>query len=149
MIWTNMYQNYALSYRISPTPKPYYLSYGFRIEAVVGLSIGLIIGFVSALIGGFVLELVYQHAPTVEFVLIVVAELIVWLIVWSVSISFVVRPMFEVFLRLRLWHAGYSPLMNYRRFLDYAAERILLRKIGHYYIFAHILLRDYFASLDD
>jgi transcriptional regulator with XRE-family HTH domain/DNA polymerase III delta prime subunit len=33
-------------------------------------------------------------------------------------------------------------------FLDYASERILLRKIGGGYMFSHRLLRDYFASLD-
>jgi hypothetical protein len=31
--------------------------------------------------------------------------------------------------------------------LDYAHERILLRKIGGGYTFIHILLRDYFANL--
>ncbi len=37
---------------------------------------------------------------------------------------------------------------SYSRFLDYAAERILLRKVGGGYIFAHRLLLEYFASLD-
>ncbi|MBO0796062.1 MAG: hypothetical protein J2P36_34665 [Ktedonobacteraceae bacterium] len=49
-------------------------------------------------------------------------------------------------LRWRLWRAGYTPA-NYVAFLDYAAERILLRKVGGGYIFAHRLLQDYFASL--
>jgi hypothetical protein len=35
------------------------------------------------------------------------------------------------------------------RFLDYAAERIFLRKVGGGYIFVHRLLLEYFASLDD
>lgn len=48
-------------------------------------------------------------------------------------------------LRLLLWFAGYMPL-NFSRFLDYAAERILLRKVGGRYIFVHQLLLDYFAS---
>jgi DNA polymerase III delta prime subunit len=50
-------------------------------------------------------------------------------------------------LRLLLRYAGDIPL-NYPRFLDYAAERILLRKIGGGYIFIHRLLQEYFASLD-
>ncbi len=50
--------------------------------------------------------------------------------------------------RLLLWSTGSAPL-NYPRFLDYAAERILLRKVGGGYIFIHRLLLDYFASLDD
>jgi hypothetical protein len=42
---------------------------------------------------------------------------------------------------------GHAPL-NYIRFLDYAAERILLRKVGGGYIFVHRMLLDYFASLE-
>ena len=37
---------------------------------------------------------------------------------------------------------------NYPRFLDYATERILLRKVGGGYIFVHRLLLEYFAALD-
>jgi hypothetical protein len=50
-------------------------------------------------------------------------------------------------LRLLLWRAGSIP-WNYPRFLNYAAERILLRKVGGGYIFVHRLLLEYFASLD-
>ena len=50
-------------------------------------------------------------------------------------------------LRLLLWRAGAIP-WNYPRFLDYAAEHILLRKVGGGYIFVHRLLLEYFASLD-
>ena len=35
---------------------------------------------------------------------------------------------------------------NYPRFLDYAAERILLRKVGGGYIFTHRLLLEYFVT---
>jgi hypothetical protein len=41
---------------------------------------------------------------------------------------------------------GYLP-WNYARFLDYATERIFLRKVGGGYIFVHRILQDYFASL--
>ena len=37
---------------------------------------------------------------------------------------------------------------NYVHFLDYAAERSLLRKVGGGYMFVHALLLDYFANLD-
>lgn len=50
-------------------------------------------------------------------------------------------------LRLFLWYDGSVP-WNYSRFLDYAAERILLRKVGGGYIFIHRLLLDYFAALE-
>ena len=45
-----------------------------------------------------------------------------------------------------LYRKGCLP-WNLVRFLDYAAERIFLRKVGGGYIFVHRLLQDYFASL--
>ncbi len=50
-------------------------------------------------------------------------------------------------LRFQLWRAGTIP-RSYPGFLDYAAERILLRKVGGGYIFLHRLLLDYFAALE-
>jgi hypothetical protein len=50
-------------------------------------------------------------------------------------------------LRFLLWRTGAVP-WHYVPFLDYAAERILLRKVGGGYIFIHGLLLDYFASLE-
>jgi hypothetical protein len=50
-------------------------------------------------------------------------------------------------LRLLLWRTGAAP-WNYARFLDYAADRILLRKVGGGYIFVHRMLMEYFASLE-
>jgi NACHT domain len=52
----------------------------------------------------------------------------------------------HVVLRLLLCCNGSAPL-NYVKFLDYAAERIFLRKIGGGYIFIHRLLQEYFAAL--
>jgi eukaryotic-like serine/threonine-protein kinase len=49
-------------------------------------------------------------------------------------------------LRFILWRKGYLP-WNLARFLDYAVERIFLRKVGGGYIFIHRLLLDYFARL--
>jgi hypothetical protein len=50
-------------------------------------------------------------------------------------------------LRILLWRNDYAPL-NYIRFLDYAAERVFLRKVGGGYIFTHRLLMEYFATLE-
>jgi hypothetical protein len=51
-------------------------------------------------------------------------------------------------LRLALWRAGATPApWRYVRFLDYAADRVLLRKVGGGYIFIHPLLMDYLAGL--
>lgn len=38
---------------------------------------------------------------------------------------------------------------NYVKFLDYAAERILLRKVGGGYIFIHRMLLEHFAARYD
>ncbi len=49
-------------------------------------------------------------------------------------------------LRVILWLQGYTP-WNYARFLDYAAERIFLRKVGGGYIFVHRMLQEHFAKI--
>ena len=49
-------------------------------------------------------------------------------------------------LRFVLWCQGRIP-WNYARFLDYAAERIFLQKVGGGYIFIHRLLLEHFASM--
>lgn len=50
-------------------------------------------------------------------------------------------------LRWLLWRSGCIPA-NYVRFLDYAVDHVLLRKVGAGYIFAHRMLLDYFASVE-
>lgn len=52
----------------------------------------------------------------------------------------------HIILRLLLWQTGAAP-WHYPRFLDFAAERILLRKVGGGYIFIHRSLLEYFATL--
>jgi hypothetical protein len=54
----------------------------------------------------------------------------------------------HIVLRFLLWRSGQLP-WNLPRFLDYAAERILLCKVGGGYIFMHRLLLEYFAGLDE
>jgi hypothetical protein len=49
-------------------------------------------------------------------------------------------------LRLVLWHKDFAPL-HYIRFLDYAAARIFLRKVGGGYVFVHRMLLDYFVAM--
>ena len=48
--------------------------------------------------------------------------------------------------RLVLWGSGKAP-WNYARFLDSAADRLFLRKVGGGYIFIHRLVLEHFASL--
>jgi hypothetical protein len=51
-------------------------------------------------------------------------------------------------LRLCLWLSNAAPL-RYTHFLNYATERVLLRKIGGGYIFDNQFLRDYFTELNN
>ena len=51
----------------------------------------------------------------------------------------------HLLLRILLYRKNCIP-WNYVRFLDYAAERIFLRKVGGGYIFIHNILLDYFAA---
>jgi hypothetical protein len=50
-------------------------------------------------------------------------------------------------LRLILTRQGHIP-WNYARFLDHAAERLFLQKVGGGYIFIHRLLLEHIAQLD-
>ncbi len=50
-------------------------------------------------------------------------------------------------LRFLLWDGASLP-WKYARFLDHAAERILLRKVGGGYIFTHRLLLEYLATVE-
>jgi eukaryotic-like serine/threonine-protein kinase len=54
----------------------------------------------------------------------------------------------HVILRVLLYRRGVMP-WNYSRFLNDAADRCLLRKVGGSYIFMHALLLDYFAESPD
>ncbi len=49
-------------------------------------------------------------------------------------------------LRTILWATGAIP-WNYPQFLDFAADRIFLHKVGGGYIFMHRLLQEYFGTL--
>jgi hypothetical protein len=52
----------------------------------------------------------------------------------------------HLMLRLALRYYGCAP-RHYANFLDYAAERLFLRKVGGGYIFIHRLLQEYFATM--
>ncbi|NER91568.1 NACHT domain-containing protein [Moorena sp. SIO3A2] len=51
------------------------------------------------------------------------------------------------FLRFVLYRNNYIP-WNYARFLDYAADRIFLQKVGGGYIFIHRMLMEHFAQIE-
>ena len=49
-------------------------------------------------------------------------------------------------LRLGLWLSNYIP-WNYARFLDYASELLLIKKVGGGYVFYHRMLMEHFAQM--
>lgn len=61
--------------------------------------------------------------------------------------SGVVACLQHLILRVLLWQDGAAP-WDYARFLDYAAERLFLRKVGGSYIFVHRLLLEHLAETD-
>jgi len=82
-----------------------------------GLAYGLVAGLVGGLISGLSIGLSNGGAASIQ----------------------------HAVLRTFLRRAGYAP-WNYSCFLDYAAQHILLRKVGGGYIFIHRLLLDYFVA---
>jgi hypothetical protein len=51
-------------------------------------------------------------------------------------------------LRLVLWYKNFAPF-NYVHFLDYAAARVFLYKVGGGYVFIHRMLLEYFAAMPE
>lgn len=105
------------------------------VGSVFGLIIGLLFGILSMLFFGLTFGIIFGS----------VAVLIYG--IFEVLLSGGLTCLQHVVLRLILWRAGYIP-RNYIRFLDYAADHILIRKVGGGYIFIHRLIQDYFASLE-
>ncbi len=53
----------------------------------------------------------------------------------------------HLILRQMLYQKGYSP-WNYAKFLDFASERLLMKKIGGGYVFFHRMLLEHFARMN-
>jgi hypothetical protein len=101
-----------------------------------GLGLWLVSGLASRLVSGLVFGLVVGLGVGL------VAGLIVGLGAGGQAC------LLHLTLRLLLVRNGSIP-WNYVKFLDYAAEHILLRKVGGGYIFIHRMLLDYFAARYD
>ncbi len=122
------------------------MSYGLSFGLIFGLSYGVSSGLIFGLSYGvrsglFELSLRLSHGLPVGLVAGLCTGLLVGLLKGGLA-SFR-----HVVLRFLLWRTGSVP-WHFAHFLDAAAERILLRKIGGGYIFIHRLLLEYFASLD-
>jgi hypothetical protein len=114
-----------------------------------GLRGGLVVGLGGALGGGLVfgLGLRLSHGLLVELPFGLPAGLGVGLgIGLATGLRYGGRACLQhLVLRLALRYHG-SIARHYVDFLDYAAERLFLRKVGGGYIFLHRLLQDYFAA---
>lgn len=128
------------------------IRYGIYTMFIVGLTIMLSVGL---------FQMAYDTSSLRPLPAVTLAKLQSWLftgtpigLIIGVSVGLLVGLSIgglacirHVILRLLLWRSMSIP-RNYPQFLDYAAERILLRKVGGGYIFIHRLLLDYFASLE-
>ncbi len=117
----------------------------------LGLSSGMLVGLVIFFFYSYVMHAVFRvgyinDIPTNSDVVYGVGDAVtVAYLFWLINGGFATIQ--HLMLRIRLWKTRYAP-WNYPRFLEYAYERILLRRVGGGYVFVHKLLLDYFASLD-
>ncbi len=114
----------------------------FVVTCSLGLSVGLIVGLIIGLISGLIGEL----SDGLFFGLIfgLVSGQVFGL---NNGMEYGGHACIQhLILRLILCGNGYIP-WNYTRFLDYAAGRIFLQKVGGGYIFIHRMLLEHFASL--
>jgi hypothetical protein len=122
----------------------------FSNSARLGLCSGLAVGFVVflyySLVAYNILRVGYaeQLPPNSGLIYGVSDGLAVAYLYWLKNGGFACVQHFV--LRILLWRTKCIP-WKYPRFLDYAHERILLRKVGGGYIFIHKLLLEYFANL--
>ncbi|MEP0924362.1 NACHT domain-containing protein [Leptolyngbya sp. ST-U4] len=93
------------------------LSFGLISGLVSGLSFGLISGLVSGLSFGLIFGLKYGGAACIQ--------------------HFTLRQM--------LHHKGCIP-WNYAKFLDFASDRLLMKKVGGGYVFFHRMLMEHLAN---
>ncbi len=121
-----------------------------------GLLVGLLIGLLGGLVFGLLGGLVFGLLDGLAFGLLIgLRYWVVFGLGYGLGYALLggllgghggVVAFFQHFvLRFWLWRTGCLP-RNLIAFLDDAAERLLLRKVGGGYIFIHRLLLDYFAS---
>jgi hypothetical protein len=110
---------------------------------LLGAAIGLV-AWVAATITGDLVDLLKTSPIAAALAVVPMFGLGTGLAIWLRYGGFAVIA--HLALQFVLWRSGAMPL-DYVRFLDYAAERIFLRKVGGGYIFVHRLLQDYLAAI--
>lgn len=109
--------------------------YHMAVGIIFAIAFGVLFGLGTGLLGGLIVG--------------IICGLIVALIFGVIFGTGLIRNTIiqRFVLRVLLWQAKLAPL-SYRRFLDYATERLLLRKGEDTYFFAHPILLDFFATLE-
>jgi class 3 adenylate cyclase len=117
---------------------------GIRRSAHMAIRVGLVLGMASWLLGALVIAQIYPLGPRQATALAV--ALAIGLPLGLIFGGYACLSHYA--LRAVLWRTGALPLDTVR-FLDYATERIFLRRVGGGYIFVHRLLQEYFAALEN
>ncbi len=118
---------------------------GIRFSALHSALIGTVSLLIGGIVGGLLVGVVTHNITNINIML-------TYGLVFGSLVGLVnglrsggIACIQHVALRWLLRETGSLP-WDYARFLDYAAERVLLRKVGGGYIFIHRLLLEYFAS---
>ncbi len=129
---------------------------GIWLSLAVSLAIGLVMVVVISLV--VVVEVVIGALPGTANVIVIAVFTCIFMFILTVVFSlFAFGPptacwyggfdaIYHYVLRFRLQRSGVIP-PQFERFLDYAVERILLRRVGGGFIFVHRLLLEHFAAL--
>jgi len=149
------------------------IRYSQRNAVFAGLILGPFVGMISSLILGLSSGLVLDLASLIfgtgsglfeGGILGLAKGLVSWIGLWIKELLVLsLSGGLGVGLFAAMWYGGFDVVQHYTlrlilyskhhipwnlaRFLDYATERIFLRKVGGGYIFIHRLLQDHFASL--
>ena len=116
-------------------------NYGLQQSARNGIRVGLIAGTsLGLLIVLFQLFGLQTADFTSYWLLVIVLGLLTGLIFGGLA-TLQLKGLYWL-----LWRGGLGP-KNYVEFLDYAAKRLLLSKIGSAYMFRYPLLQEYFTAL--
>jgi hypothetical protein len=124
---------------------------GIRQSARTALIAGLFAGLVFGLSAGLVFGLIYGLGPGVSMGLVSGRFFVMAVGLFMGLVSGLGYGGYACLshgaLRLVLWRTGALPLRTIT-FLDYATERIFLRRVGGGYFFVHRLQQEYFAGLE-
>ncbi|MEM7532376.1 MAG: pentapeptide repeat-containing protein [Chloroflexota bacterium] len=104
------------------------LTFGMLIGISGGLIFGLIFGLFFGLLGGLIFGLIFG----------VIGE----------GDPILMAPLKHLILRILLYYQKFVP-WNYAHFLDYAAERLFLHKVGGGYVFVHRMILEHIAALTE